>query len=145
MKTVTVAVPAVATLAAGTVAVSWVAETNVVVRAVPFQLTLEVDTNLVPLTVSVNWALPAVTQVGLSDVVVGTGLLIVNVTAFDVPAFAPEAVKTVTEAVPALATLAAGTVAVSWVEETNVVVSAVPFQLTFELLTKFVPLTVSVN
>jgi hypothetical protein len=81
----------------------------------------------VPFTVKVKPPLPAVTQVGLIDVVVGTGLLMVNVTAFDVPP--PGAgFTTVVAAVPALATKLAGTVAVSWVEETNVVVKAVPFQ-----------------
>jgi hypothetical protein len=40
----------------------------------------------VPFTVKVNWALPAVVELGLSEVVVGTGLLIVNVSvAFPVP------------------------------------------------------------
>src|SRR5438874_10620243 len=52
---------------------------------------------------------------------------------------------TVTEAVPAVAIRDAGTVAVSCVEETNVVTSAVPFQFTVEPETKLVPLTVNVN
>jgi len=65
-----------------------------------------------------------------------------NVTAFDVP---PHGLTTVIEAVPGLAMRAADTVAVSCVEETNVVVSAVPFQFTVEVETKFVPLTVNVN
>jgi len=77
--TVTNAVPAAATFAAGTMAVSLVEETNVVARAEPFQLTVEVETKLVPLTVRVNWADPAVVEAGLIEVVVGTGLLIVNV------------------------------------------------------------------
>jgi hypothetical protein len=77
--TVMDAVPAVATFAAGTMAVSCVEETNVVVTAEPFQLTVEVETNLVPFTVRVKSELPAVTQAGLIEAVVGTGLLIVNV------------------------------------------------------------------
>ena len=77
--TVTDAVPTVATFAAGTIAVSCVEETNVVVKAEPFQLTVEVETNLVPFTVRVNWAAPAVVEAGLIEVVVGTGLLIVKV------------------------------------------------------------------
>ena len=77
--TVTFAVPAAATLAAGTMAVSCVAETKVVTNGEPFQLTVEVETNLVPFTVKVNWALPAMVELGLSEVVVGTGLLIVKV------------------------------------------------------------------
>ena len=65
-----------------------------------------------------------------------------NVTAFDVP---PHGLTTVIEAVPGLAMREADTVAVSCVEETNVVVSAAPFQFTIEAETKFNPLTVNVN
>jgi len=64
------------------------------------------------------------------------------VTAFDVP---PHGLTTVIEAVPGLAMREADTVAVSCVEETNVVVSAAPFQFTIEAETKFNPLTVNVN
>jgi hypothetical protein len=60
-------------------AVSLVEETNVVTRGEPFQFTVEVETNLVPFTVRVNWADPAVVELGLIEVVVGTGLLIVRV------------------------------------------------------------------
>ena len=71
-----------------------------------------------------------------------TGVLsIVNVIAFDVP---PHGVTTVIEAVPAVVMRAAGTVAVTCVPE-PVVASGVPFQLTVEPETKFVPFTVSVN
>ena len=74
----------------------------------------------------------------------GGGGLIVNVSAFDVP---PPGVgfTTVTDAVPTAATLAAGTIAVSCVEETNVVTRAEPFHLTVEVATMLVPLTVRVN
>jgi hypothetical protein len=65
-----------------------------------------------------------------------------NVTAFDAP---PHGLTTVIEAVPGLAMREADTVAVSCVEETNVVVSAAPFQFTIEVEMKFVPLTVNVN
>jgi hypothetical protein len=47
--------------------------------------------------------------------------------------------------VPAVAIREAGTVAVSCVEETNVVASAVAFHFTVEVETKFVPFTVNVN
>jgi hypothetical protein len=53
--------------------------------------------------------------------------------------------KTVTEAVPAVAMSAAVIETVSWVAETYVVVRFDPFQRTTELLMKFVPVTVSVN
>ena len=69
---------------------------------------------------------------------------IVNVCAVDV---APGHVGLVTviDAVPAVAMRDAGTVAVNCVEETNVVLSGVPFQFTVAPLTKLVPLTVKVN
>jgi hypothetical protein len=138
------AVPGVAIRAAVTVAVSCVEETYVVANAVAFHFTVEVETKFVPVTVKVNCPPPAVAQVGLIEVVVGTGLLIVNVCGFDVPPPGGGFV-TVIEAVPAFATRAAVTVAVSCVEDTNVVVSAVPFQFTIEVETKFVPFTVKVN
>jgi len=142
--TVIEAAPGLGIRAAGTVAVSRVAETKVVVSGLPFQFTVEPETKLVPLTVKVNCEPPAVAQVGLSEVIVGTGLLMVKVCAFDVPP--PGAgFTTVTEAVPAFATRAAVTVAVSCVEETNVVVKAVPFQRTDEVETKLVPFTVRMN
>ena len=54
-------------------------ETNVVASGVPFQFTVAPLTKLVPFTVKVNWADPAVVEAGLIEVVVGTGLLIVKV------------------------------------------------------------------
>jgi hypothetical protein len=78
LATVTDAVPAVAISEAGTVAVSRVDETNVVANTVPFHFTVEVEPKLVPFTVNVNCAPPAVAQIGLSEVMVG-GALIVNV------------------------------------------------------------------
>ena len=78
----------------------------------------------------------------MSELVIEGAASIVNVTAFDVP---PHGLTTVIEAVPALAMLLAGTVAVSCIEETNVVINAAPFQFTVEVEMKFVPLTVNVN
>ena len=76
LKTVTVAVPADAMFAAGTIAVTLVAETYVVVRLVPFHLTTDDEMKLLPFTVKVNEALPAAAEVGLKEVAAGTGLLI---------------------------------------------------------------------
>ena len=76
VTTVSDAVPAVAMRTAGTVAVSCVVETNVVANAVPFQFTVEPETKLVPFTVSVNCGPPAVVQVGLSEPIVGTALMV---------------------------------------------------------------------
>ena len=75
--TVIDAVPAVATREAGTVTVSCVEEEDVGVRLVPPNLTTEPETKLVPVTVKVKLALPGMTQFGLIEVVVGTGLLMV--------------------------------------------------------------------
>src|SRR5205823_4057120 len=73
LNTVTGAVPAVAMSVAGIVAVSWVADTYVVVRSVPFHRTTEAAAKFVPVTVSVNCVPPATTEAGASPVVVGTG------------------------------------------------------------------------
>jgi hypothetical protein len=56
-------------------AVSCVALTYVVVRFVPFHRTTELEMKLVPFTVRVKPAPPAVTELGLRLVVVGMGLL----------------------------------------------------------------------
>jgi hypothetical protein len=128
-------------------AISFVALTNVVVRAPPFHCTTELLTKFVPLTVSVSAPVPALTVVGEMDVSVGTGFgaaLILKLIAFDVP---PPGVKftTVTGGVPALATSAARIAAVNCVELTNVVTREVPLKFTVELAIKPVPFTVSVN
>src|SRR5262249_20432840 len=78
VTTVIEAEPAETIREAGTVAVSCVPLTNVVVSGLPFHLTVEPETKLVPFTVNANCALPAVAQVGLSEVIVG-GALIVSV------------------------------------------------------------------
>jgi hypothetical protein len=85
VTTVIEAVPAAAMRAGGTVAVSCVAETNVVVSAVPLHLTVEPETKLVPFTVSVNCGPPAVAHVGLSELIVGTALIVNVSVAVPVP------------------------------------------------------------
>jgi hypothetical protein len=132
---------------AGIDAVNWVAEIYVVVRSAPFHRTTEFVTKLVPFTVKVNAAPPAVAELGESPLVVGTGLLaglIVNVCTLEVPP--PGAgLNTVTWAVPAAAISVAGIDAVNWVAEIYVVVRSAPFHRTTEFVTKLVPLTVNVN
>ena len=74
-------------------------EIKVVVRFEPFHLTLEVGTKPFPLTSRVNWASPAVAELGLRLVMDGTGLVTVKAWEFEVP---PPGVGlfTVTAAVP---------------------------------------------
>lgn len=63
--TVMLAVPAAATKPAFTVAFTCVELRNVVGSPLPFHCTCASDPNPVPFTVSVNWVLPAATDVGL--------------------------------------------------------------------------------
>ncbi len=144
LKTVTLAVPAVATSLAGMVAVSTVLETNPVVRSLPFQRTTEPLTKFVPVMTRVKPPLPATVVDGLMLLIVGNGLVMVKVAVLDVPPLGA-GLKTVTFAVPAVATSLAGIAAVSWVLETKVVVRSLPFQRTTEPLTKFVPVMTRVN
>jgi len=65
----------------------------------------------------------------VSGLVIAGVLAIVKVIAFDVP---PHGVRTVIEAVPAVAMRAAGIVAVSCVAETKAVARGLPFQFTVE-------------
>ena len=101
--TVTEAVPAVAIRAAGTVAVSCVAETNVVASGLPFQFTVEPETKLVPFTVNVNCPPPPVAQVGLSELIVGLALIVITKVALVVlQGLAPLLAVMVTLDVPAV-------------------------------------------
>src|SRR5579871_1926266 len=134
--------PAEAISVAGTVAFNWVLETKVVVRAVPFHWTTELETKFTPVAVSVKAGPPASAEVGETLLSVGVPdvELMVKVAALEIWLFW----LTVTWAVPGLAMSVAGTVAVSLALETNMVVRAVPFQLTVAplavaLLTKFEP------
>ena len=98
----------------------------------------------VPVTVRVNDGPPAVVEVGEILVVVGTGLFIVSVCAFEVPP--PGAgFTTVMDAVPAVAISPAVIVAVTVVEEIKIVLRAEPLKSTVDDALKFVPLTVRVN
>src|SRR3984893_7581947 len=110
--TVTEAVPAAAMSAAEMEAVTLVLLENVVVRDDPFQSTTEPETKFDPLTVSVKAGPPAVALLGEIELIAGTGLLTVNVIAFDVPP-PGGALTTVTETVPALLMSDEGTAAVT--------------------------------
>ena len=85
LKTVIAGVPAAATSAAVSCAVSWVALTRVVTRSFPLKRTIELPLKFVPVAVSTKSASPAVLVVGLILVRVGIGLLIVRLIAVDEP------------------------------------------------------------
>jgi xanthosine utilization system XapX-like protein len=142
--TVTFAVPTEAISLAKIAAVNCVVLTNVVVRAFPLNFTCDPLTYPVPFTVKVNAAPPTVAPLGLSDVIVGTGLFTVNVDPADVPPPGAGFV-TVTEGMPATAMSAAVIAAVICVELTKVVVLAAPLKFTAEVGKKFVPFTVNVK
>lgn len=139
--TVTLILPAVAIRLAGTDAASSVELMNIVVSAVPPHLIVAADVKFLPLTVRRNAAPPAVAELGLKLVIVGSGGLMVNVAAAEVP----PAVVTVTLAVPTVEIRLAGTEAVSSVELTRIVVSAVPPHLATAPEAKFVPSIFSVK
>ena len=81
-----------------------------VVRLAPFHCTFDPLTKLVPVTVKVNAAPPAVALVGDSVVSVGAGLLMVNRSEPEAPP--PGAgLTTATPGVPAVAMSVAGTAA----------------------------------
>src|SRR6267143_146592 len=65
VKTVTWARPAAVMSEFGIAAVSWVVETNVVDRYAPFQRKTESRAKLLPFTVRLNPALPAIADAGL--------------------------------------------------------------------------------
>src|SRR5260370_18902965 len=78
LVTVTLKVPAVAMSEAGMAAVSCVALTNIVARALPLKLTVEPLTKFVPFTVKVKAAAHAVALVGEMLVIVGAGVWTVS-------------------------------------------------------------------
>jgi len=71
--TVTVTFPGVATSAAVMAAVSWVLETNVVVRGEPFHCTTELLLKVEPFTVRVKAVNPPPTVEGLMEAICGPG------------------------------------------------------------------------
>jgi hypothetical protein len=142
--TLTKAVPAVSMSDSGTVALSRVLLTKVVVKTELFQCTFEPETKCDPVTVSVKAGPSAVALLGEIELITGAGLLMVNVFAFDVPPPGPGFV-TVTLIVPAVAMSAAEIAAVSWALLENVVARGAPFQFTTEVVMNPEPFTVSVK
>lgn len=109
-------------------------------RADPFHCATDCGTNPAPVTAS-DTPVPTKTVVGLADVAVGAGLLIVNAKFEEVP---PPGAGLMTEtwAVPPLATSAAVMAACTCVPVTYVVVRADPFHCTTDVERKPVPVRV---
>ena len=76
LKTVILWAPEVVKSVVGMDAVTWVEETNVVVRSEPSKRTMEPDTKLVPFTVMVKALSRLVAVEGEMEVVVGVGLAV---------------------------------------------------------------------
>ena len=127
-----------------TSAASWVALTKVVGRALPSNSTTELRTKPVPWTVIVKPPSAAITGLGDTLEMTGTGLLTASVRVVEVPP-PGEGLKTVMARLPAVATSEDGMAAVNFVALTNVVVRAEPLTCTAEPETKLLPLTVRVN
>jgi hypothetical protein len=125
-------------------AVSCVALTNVVLRALPLKLTIELPTKFVPFTVRLKAIPPAVAVAGERVVTVGTGLLTVKLTEFEAPP-PGDGLVTVTLKLPPVAISDARIAAVTWVALTKVVARVLPLKLTVELLRKLAPFTVKVK
>ena len=113
VKTEIFRAPEAAMSLARMLAVSWVAETAVVVRLDPLTWRTEVLAKLVPAAVTVTAGPPTATVVGLMLASVGAGrggVVTVKARAFEVPPPGP-GLTTLTWAVPALAISVAGKLA----------------------------------
>jgi hypothetical protein len=110
--TLTEAEPTAATSDAGIWAVSWIEETKVVVRLLPFQRTTLPDTKLEPVTVRVKAGLPAWMDCGFKLEILGRTPATVKVSELEVP---PPGLgfETLTDDVLEVATSAAGITAVN--------------------------------
>src|SRR5271166_3307582 len=113
---------------------------NAVVSPVPFHCTCAPLAKAEPEIVSVKLVPPATATFGAMELMAGSALTMLSVTAFDVPPL-----TTVIVAEEGVATQLAGTTAVNWLALTKVVPNGEPFQLTCALEAKPTPLTASVK
>src|SRR5260370_3680020 len=145
--TVTFTMPEVATSLAGTVAVTCVVLTRVVVSALLLKLITDVETKFVPVTISINGAPPetCVLPAAVAFVTVGDGLLTVKVNGPDGPTVGA-GLLTITCGEPPVATSAAGIVTVICVAvmAEGVRPLSTP-KSTFAPATKLLPVMVSVH
>src|ERR1035441_9558526 len=130
--TVTLAVPAVAMRAAGTLAVNWEALTNVVASGAPFHCTLELAVKPAPVTVRVKAAPPGAAALGLRLAREAAGVVEMDSTS-SLEETGPS-LKTLILALPGAAIKAADTSAVTCVALTRVVGRAAPFRSEYEFV-----------
>ena len=117
---------------------------NVVVRGAPLTITVELGTYPVPVSPIIVLGLPAVNALGVSDVMLGTEFLMLSGKLLEPPPFGCGLI-TATCRVPAVDTSEAGMPAISVVGFTKPVDRLLPFTVTIDCETKFIPVTVSVN
>lgn len=141
--TVTKKLPLFEKLEEGSDAVNCVEDTNVVETDEPLNLTVAPETKFVPFTVSVIAELPITADDGEMLDIVGALVELTTVKVID-PETKPLGFVTVTKKLPELAKLEVGIAAVSCVEETNVVETGDPLNLTTAPDAKLLPVTVKV-
>jgi hypothetical protein len=140
LKTVTLEFPPVARSLSRIDAEIWLLVPKTVDRSDPFHRTMDPPTKLVPFTTRVKAPPPAIAELGAMPVILGVGLVIVNVAGVETPP--PGAgLETVMLAVPGAAISLAGIAAVNCVLLPKVVARSAPFQRTIDPVTKFVPAT----
>ena len=142
--TVIDAVPTAAISAAVIVDVTEELETNPVARAEPLKSTTDPETKFVPLTVTMKLAPPAVVEVGLMEVVVGTGFKTTNAVDVAEPPPGVGLVNTIVE-VPVVAVLAVVKDMVSCVDDATVVALLAPLKVAVVFALKPVPVMVRVG
>ena len=138
------AVPTAAISAAVIVDVTEELETNPVARAEPLKSTTDPETKFVPLTVTMKLAPPAVVEVGLMEVVVGTGFKTTNAVDVAEPPPGVGLVNTIVE-VPVVAVLAVVKDMVSCVDNATVVALLAPLKVAVVFALKPVPVMVRVG
>jgi len=145
VDTVSKEFPTVAKLDVATTADISVADPKLVFNGWPFKLITEETTKPAPVTTTVTFGDAATTVEGETAAIVGAGLRTSKFNEVDVP---PPGLglETVIESLAfAVAKLAAGMMAVSWVVDPKVVLSVCPAKFTNEAEMKLLPVTVIVK
>ena len=120
VETAKAAVPEVAIKAAGTLAVNWLSPATAVARALPFQSAVAPEAKPLPLTIRAKAGPPATAEAGARLEIARPGGVTVKLMALET---APAGLATVMAAVPGVAVIWAGTIAVNCVGPLKVVES----------------------